>query len=380
MQIEALTTLRRRYDESAVRQFLDWWVSELKALLPEPVRARVTTGPGTLSVVAQDEELDLWFNGEGGQRRVGALELEADPAVARQQLTGLLERLPGDAPEMVLAIPGERVLEHRVLLPDAAAENLRQVLAFEMDRHTPFTAGDVYFDARVVDRHAATGKVAVELVLVRRGDVEALLDQVASRGINLSRMDVLDGLGEHGPELRGVNLLPEEHRARRHNIRGYINTGLVVMALALMALIMWKSLANKERGLELLSEQVVLARAEAMEVGAMRDELGNAVAGANFLIDQRSQKPTTIEILRILTELLPDEVWLQRFELQELNVQIQGEAPNASALINMLEESPVFAQAAFRSPVTRNQENDKERFSIAAELELAAEPVDEVTE
>ena len=213
------------------------------------------------------------------------------------------------------------------------------------------------------------------MVLVRRGDADPAIEQSTVRGVRLAAVDVLDKMGDDGPVLRGVNFLPEEQRARRRNVRAWINWGLVLLSIILVAGIMWQSLANKQRGAELLAEQVVIARADAMEVAAMRDQLDQALEGASFLIQQRLSKPTIIEMLRVLTDLLPDEVWLQRFEVQDTTMQVQGEAPNASALIAVLEDSPMFAEAAFRSPVTRNQANDKERFSITAELEL---PVDEI--
>ncbi len=375
MQIAALTTLRRRYDDSAIPRFLSWWFSELTSLLPERVRVQVRTGSRRLLVVPDSEGLGLWISDEGAQRSLGELELEADPAVAQQQLHGLLERLGGDEPAMVLALPADNVLHHVVSLPEAAAENMREVLTFEMDRHTPFSAADVYFDFRVVGRHPATGKLDVEMALIRKKDADPTIEQAAVRGVRLTGVDVLDGMEDEGPRLRGVNFLPEENRARRRNLRAWINAGLVLLAVILLATIMWQSLANKQRGAELLAEQVGIARADAVKVAAMRDQLDQALDGANFLIQQRLSRPTTIEILRVLTVLLPDDVWLQRFEVKDTTMQVQGEAPNASGLIAVLEDSPMFAEAAFRSPVTRNQANNKERFSITAELE---EPVDEV--
>jgi general secretion pathway protein L len=163
MQIAVLTTLRQRYGETGIPRFLSWWYSELTSLLPERVRAQVRTGPRRLFVVPDSEGLGLWFSDEGTRHHLGELELEADPAVAQQQLRGLLERLGGDEPDMVLVLPADNVLRHVVSLPEAAAENMREVLTFEMDRHTPFSASDVYFDFRVVGRHPATGKLDVEM-------------------------------------------------------------------------------------------------------------------------------------------------------------------------------------------------------------------------
>ena len=55
-------------------------------------------------------------------------------------------------PRVVVALPPEQVLRKTITLPAAVEENLRQVLAYDLDRHTPFKPEEVYFDAS--DRRA----------------------------------------------------------------------------------------------------------------------------------------------------------------------------------------------------------------------------------
>ena len=52
-----------------------------------------------------------------------------------------------------------------MVLPAAAADRLRDVLSFEIDRQTPFAATDVAFDARVL-RRRPDGQLDVDLVVV----------------------------------------------------------------------------------------------------------------------------------------------------------------------------------------------------------------------
>ena len=68
----------------------------------------------------------------------------------------------------LLELPAERVLQRTVDLPLAAAENLREVLGFEMDRHTPFKAEDVAFDYHIVSTDRQTKRLLVDLTVAPR--------------------------------------------------------------------------------------------------------------------------------------------------------------------------------------------------------------------
>ena len=50
------------------------------------------------------------------------------------------------------------------------------------------------------------------------------------------------------------------------------------------------------------------------------------------------------------------------------HVQIQGESPAASGLIAVLEDSEMFKNAKFVSPVTQNKATGSERFQITADV------------
>jgi Tfp pilus assembly protein PilN len=53
-------------------------------------------------------------------------------------------------------------------------------------------------------------------------------------------------------------------------------------------------------------------------------------------------------------------------------LEIQGSAENASALIPVLERSPIFHNVAFNAPSNRGRDN-RETFSLKAEIEKPKE-------
>src|SRR5690606_22651989 len=174
-------------------------------------------------------------------------------------------------------------------LPAAAEENLRQVLAFEMDRQTPFKADQVYFDSRVLG-HDANGRTArVELVLIPRGQLDEELGVLPGGATELDGVDTWRD--ERGAARRNINLLPPERRARRRSLRLPLNLGLAAVAIILLVANMNQSLANRAAAVELMREEVKQAGDEARKVSELRQTLADSIAGANFLTERKRKGP-----------------------------------------------------------------------------------------
>ena len=82
-----------------------------------------------------------------------------------------------------------------------------------------------------------------------------------------------------------------------------------------------------------------------------------------------------------LSRLLPDTAWLSDLTIQGNIVTINGYADDAAAVLALIEGSPQFSQAEFRSPSTRERvplpdgtEREVSRYSLSAR----AEPLREV--
>jgi general secretion pathway protein L len=85
------------------------------------------------------------------------------------------------------------------------------------------------------------------------------------------------------------------------------------------------------------------------------------------------------EVLRILDELskvVPNSAHLSNLRYRSGVLEVQGNAENASALIPLLERSPVFENVAFNAPSNRGRDN-RETFSLKADVEKFKEPAKE---
>jgi len=86
------------------------------------------------------------------------------------------------------------------------------------------------------------------------------------------------------------------------------------------------------------------------------------------LIAEKNAAPPVIEMLNTLSALIKDNTWLSYAQYSDGHLQIQGESPAASALIGVLEDSELFADARFVSPVTQDKASGQERFQITVDV------------
>jgi Tfp pilus assembly protein PilN len=161
-----------------------------------------------------------------------------------------------------------------------------------------------------------------------------------------------------------VNFLPGE--ARGSEGTRWLLTAVLVLVLIVVSLAWGVSVvatdAMRRRELEAELERLrpVVATVKQMEEGGadLRRQIESVVADLNR---------HTVEYLREVTELLPDDAYLTTFRFRGDQLQLDGFARAASELIPKLEQSDHFENVKFASPTTKAQGRD--RFSIALEIE-----------
>jgi general secretion pathway protein L len=75
-----------------------------------------------------------------------------------------------------------------------------------------------------------------------------------------------------------------------------------------------------------------------------------------------------MHLLNEMSRVIPDDTWVNRIDINHDEVQLQGQSGSAAGLIALIEESPTFHSAQFRSPITQVTRTTLERFHLAAKL------------
>lgn len=356
-----LKQIRTRMKAGPAGLYVRWWLGELKQVMPASWQAKLQRAMRRVTLTLDGEQLTV---GSDESRRVSRLEsfsLAEDAKLQKQQIDDLLARNELlEAPRFLL-LEQRSVLCKEFTLPLAAESNLAQVLAFEMDRQTPFKASAVYFDWRVLDRAETPGQLRLRLFVIPRPEVERTLDTLTDRGLSLSGIDVV----ENDSSL-GLNLLPEERRVRVVNRRARLNLALSLVCGLLLVLVMAQSLYLRAHQVSELEQAIADVQGEARKVLNIRKQIEDTGEAAGFLATRRAASPLAVELLADITRLLPDDTFLDRLVIGQDNVQMQGKSRNAQQLIERVNESQLLSAASFRGSTRLDARSGLEIFELNA--------------
>lgn len=353
----------RRYG-SGTGSFLRWWRQALVSWLPARWRVLLGLAQDRLLLSRDQEELRVQWQDAAGLRDLARLPLPLQEPELEKVLGNRLAALP-----RWLLLPPDRVLRRGLLLPAAAAERLRDVVGFEVDRQTPFAASAVRFDARLL-RRRPDGQLEAELVAVPRPAFDDAMAAIGSLAASLVGVEASDGQGKP----LGVNLLPLEQRRHRHNPLRNWNLALAAIALVALVACAWQVLDNRREAAAAFAAQVEIRANRARAVAMQRQRLVDVVEGAAFLDRTRASLPTAVEVMDEVSRRLPDNTYLEKLSIEGHQLLLIGLSPEASSLVAKMEGSKLWKSPALSGALQPDPRSRRDRFSLTAELVGSTQP------
>jgi Tfp pilus assembly protein PilN len=219
------------------------------------------------------------------------------------------------------------------------------------------------------------------------GDVTSVVAPLAELGVPLTEPDYTPRaavrLGALAPDDRGaqmlalavasgrgarpLDLLPQPLRPRRiTRSQAFTLAMATVTTLLLVTALLVPSIRERHQ-LTRINSEITRVDPDVRAVERVLRELERKrkLLGTINAIEANAMRP--LPVLRELTDLLPSDTWLTTLTLDPKGVELTGQAAAASALIPLLENSPLLERVEFSSPVTRGR--DKEQFRIRAAWE-----------
>lgn len=358
---------------SAVGRFWRWWTNELAVLLPSWLRQPGASDADALLIEMTPRSIVLQRWLQGSLTEQGRIDRQpGNPDADGVAFRSLFSKLRKRDEAVALWLSPAQCLAKQVELPLAAAKNLRQVLGFEMDRHTPFKAEQVYFDFRVLRVDNQNNRISLRLVAVPRAEMDGLLNLLASWGATAT---AAYAAGTAVPGGASMNLMPAGRNTPQPQTRSRsIHPGLLLLALLVGAAALAIPVWQKREAVLALLPVVDRAKQRAMEIDALRREQEKLAAEYNFMLLKKQFAPPLVVLLNELSRLLPDDTWVQQFSLKGSELQIQGETGSSSRLIALFENSRLLRDANFRSPLTKGDLPGSERYHLTAQIVTAPVP------
>lgn len=327
-------TLARLKKQLGASRFLRWWLGELSNLVPAWLRSSDVSVESFMLV------------------RLVDVNVQFAPVDS------------GDGRDLALTVPDNLILRKTLMLPLATEENLRQVIEFQMEQHTPFPAAQVYFGYSINSRDFEHGQMLVEFAATPRDSVDAAIKTL--RGLGFSVRAVFPaGLLASG---KLVNLLPTMMDRTSSKLWNGANPWLAALLAVLVVAAIAVPVVIKREAVVQMLPWVDKAKKAAEIVDTMRHDLEARVEQHNFVLERRKKTPTVIQTLEELTRVLPDDTWVQILDLKGKELQIQGETASSVRLIGLFEQSSMFRDASFRSPLTKGQAAGTERYQLALQV------------
>lgn len=178
-----------------------------------------------------------------------------------------------------------------------------------------------------------------------------------------------------------INFIPRELRPKQKK-----NWSLICGVTAVVLLLLGISSCTvsyfvRERiYLSGLSERVGALKGRVRGIEQMQEEIAEIKITMDSLERIKADDISKLEILKELTQIIPESMWLTRFSYDEKKerkaIEISGYADTASEIIPILEESALFEDVKFKSSIVKDKGKDKERLNVEAMVssKQSAEP------
>ncbi len=118
--------------------------------------------------------------------------LESDKPLSPEYLASVVAKYTDAAKaakaKAVLCIPKPWAIVQAVEFPIAVKENLTAVISYELDRLTPLTPDNAYYDFKVIAEDQE--KIVILLAVARKDEIDAYLEAMRGKNINIGKVSV----------------------------------------------------------------------------------------------------------------------------------------------------------------------------------------------
>ncbi len=170
-----------------------------------------------------------------------------------------------------------------------------------------------------------------------------------------------------------INLIPAGLRLKKKRSKKKIAAVIVsVLVTVLAGVLLIANILQTNVRIAALDAELTELKAAAQAVEALQKEIEQTEKYNAVIKQVREGDPSKLRVLEELTRIIPEDSWLTDFEFSgdEKKTTISGYSASASKLVPLLDDSKLFSNVKFTSPITKGG-NVKENFKIEMTQEAA---------
>jgi general secretion pathway protein L len=345
----------------ALARRLDRWVRTSLNALIDDLAGWSTRSHDWQAMIFVGTEIEVYRRGKTAPERLAVPGREFDD----QTLAGLQRCLAKTAHKKIsLRFSTDKAVTRLIALPAAAQDVIPAIVRNKVESLAPWPLSEALWGFRRSDDRAQAGHLNIEVGIVGRRAVEALLLSLKKMGAEVSRLDIADG-----PETDAAIEIDFLRANETERIRKRLRSGMTWLGLA--------AAACGGFGLYI----AVSSMAELNEMETRTNELTNALheqsadsseggklSEARKLVERKRTEQPAMQVVEALTRLIPNDAWLEALDYEDHQVTIVGRGTSIPPIVEALEKSNVFKDVNFASPTQHDAVANVDSFSISASV------------
>jgi general secretion pathway protein L len=348
-------------------------ISDLKALFGEWITA-VDRAINSIAGRFMQQRQILLVEGDGNNftAKTAAVKGAALPEVSFELSNG--RPMPALPPDWETALRGSRVevllnpghvLFRPLDFPKRAVEFLDGMIRAQIDRLTPWTAGEAVFGW---SPPADIPNERIELILAAtsKNRIRPLVQLAGNFGAASVTAFAEPPSGEGAPaKLKVFETSLQSLIGRRLDVPRILRITLLCTGLAAAASMLLGSYLGNSLDAEL---QQLLHRIAERRASLRLNQTAAGGSALSLLAKRKQTTPSSVMVLEAISRVLPDSTYVTELRIEGDKVQVVGISQDAPSLIRLMEQSPQFSRATFFAPTTRAQSDPGERFHIEVHI------------
>lgn len=344
------------------------WLRGIRDIMPAGLGAAFLRPAPSVEARVMGQQLDIiQVDATGRRTAVASLGEDAlDIALDNSLRADVIRNIKSPSMLQVqLLMPEPQIMRRTLTLPYQARHNLRDIVAYQASRLTPFGVDKLFFDVQLLRENRELGTIEVEFVAVLKTVAQPWVDHLERlTGCTVSCLGVYSN--EEG--VQPCNLFGQPRVSgqwwRRLNRNGIL---LIILIFALLVTAITP--VYKARVLVLERKQEI-AQLDQQVVGLLdvRNKLDDKLTPLNDFVKYRERQATPSQVINELSRVVLQNIYITNLTLQDDSVTISGTGTSVVDLIEQINSSPFFFGAKFTSSLNRNVRTEQDQFTAMFSL------------
>lgn len=254
-------------------------------------------------------------------------------------------------------------------LPAESRVYLEGIVRHQLERLAPWLPADTLHVSRVAPVGPADPRLSVTVAATARSLHAPVVAALRGAGAKHVRL-VFDGATE------SFTIAVDSGAGeivRRRKVRRGVLAALAVVVLPALGGIGFLAYEGQEAQTQLSAVQEAVDARRQVLVAAAAGQGPAAGLEVTAMIARKRNTPVAVLALDALSAALPDDTFVSELRLGEGKIRASGVSKSVSGLVPAVEQSPIFAGAAFFAPTTRLPAGEGDQFHLDARWLAPAE-------